>query len=164
MTIDVTADSAKAGTGIANIAGLNIALLIGGKGNDTITMANIINVDGGGGNDTLIYKGISPFGGSSVSLGSLGTAVRNMSTVDLSKNVFSATSGFSYSLSTQDIINMSSSSKDITIRTFSSAGVADTHVVTSSTGHTYSENASGLGTISAGGTTYTVHWTTVATH
>lgn len=164
VTVDLTADSAKSGIATANISGLNIGYIIGGKGNDTITMSNIINVDGGGGSDTVIYKGISSFSGKNISLGSLGAAVKNMSTVDLSKNVLNATSGFNYSISTQDIINMTSSSKDITIRTFSNAGVADTHVVTSSTGHTYSENASGLGTISAGGTTYTVHWTTVATH
>ena len=164
VTIDLTADSAKSGSATANLSGLNVGYLTGGKGNDTITIANIINVDGGGGSDTLIYKGISSFSGSNISLGSLGVAVKNMTTVDLSKNVFSATSGFNYSISTQDIINMASSSKDITIRTYSNAGVADTHVVTSSTGHTYSENASGVGTITASGTTYTVHWTTVATH
>jgi hypothetical protein len=164
LTVDLTAGSAKAGTGTANISGLNVGYLIGGKGNDTLTVGSLIAVDGGGGTDTLIYKGISSFLNNNISLAGLGVNVKNMSTIDLSKNVFSATSGFNYSLSTQDIINMASTSKDITIRTYSNAGVADTHVVTASSGHTYSENAAGLGTITAGGNSYAVHWVTVATH
>jgi hypothetical protein len=164
VAIDLTADSVKAGTGTANISGVKFNSLVGGKGNDTITIGNLIGVDGGEGADTLIYKGFSSLAGINISLGGLGFFVKNISTLDLSKNTYSITNGFNYSISTQDIINMASSSKDITIRTFSNAGVADTHVVTSSPGHTYIENASGVGSITAGATTYTVHWTTVATH
>lgn len=164
VTVDLTAGTASAGTGTANISGVNIGYLIGGKGNDTFTMSNMINVDGNGGSDTLIYKGISSFGNNNISLASLGINVHNMTTIDLSKNIYSSSSGFNYSISTQDIINMTSSSKDITIKTYSNSGVADTHVVTASSGQSYSENGSGLGTITAGSSTYTVHWTTVATH
>lgn len=164
VAVDLTTSTASAGTGTANLSGVNIGTLIGGKGNDTITISNLIGVNGGGGNDTLVYKGVSATVGNTASLGGLGFFVKNIGTVDLSKNVLNATSGYNYSITTQDIMNMTTSSNNITIKTYSASGVADTHVVTQSAGHSYSENAAGVGTITAGTTSYTVNWVTVATH
>ena len=148
--VDLTADTAKSGTGSVNLAGANINSVIGSTGNDTFTSNSLTYINGNGGNDTLIFKGAHvSTTNNNYSLSLISSVATNMTNLDLSSNTNPTSgAGINYTISVQDIMNMATSaSKNINIITNS----VDTHYVSTGTGVF---DASSIVTVSG----YTVHW------